>query len=255
MFSELRRVHRVAIAYGMYSIIRQSAQSLAASQPVADGKPVPAGTSLLVPQALNGENLPVENSPQFRKTLEVLREQGAIMVPVNLRLVDASRYDELLLSDVKEELSAYLANRPGLPVKSLTELITFNKERDGTEVEHQPVLKEVSASSLAPEQRKTLWDALIEDFRDTVDTPISTHNLDAMVSDFATNSYFGTAIAGYPGITLPSGTDDDGLPTGAYFFLAPVGQSPRCWPSTMGMSRRPRRQRNLGFNRLADYTP
>lgn len=188
-------------------------------------------TSLLVPGALkgkrigyptmftvNGESLSVEDSPQFHRALEVLREQGAILVPINLRLADASRYEELLLSDVKEQLNAYLANRPGLPVKSLTELIRFNEDRDGTETEHQPVLKEVSASTLTPEARKTLWDALIQDFRDTVDDPISTQNLDAMVSDFATNSYFGAAVAGYPGITLPSGTDDDGLPTGAYFF-------------------------------------
>ncbi|NVZ70165.1 amidase family protein [Pseudomonas costantinii] len=188
-------------------------------------------TRLLVPGALkgkrigypetftkDGESLSVDNSAQFHKTLEVLREQGAILVPVNLRLADASRYDELLLSDVKEELNAYLAKRPGLPVKSLTELIKFNEKRDGTEADHQPVLKEISASTLTPEQRKTLWGELIQDFRSTVDEPINAQNLDAMVSDFDTNSYFGVAAAGYPGIAVPSGTNEEGLPTSAYFF-------------------------------------
>ena len=187
-------------------------------------------TNLLVPGALrgkrigypstftaNGENLPVENSPQFRRVLEVLLEQDAILVPVNLRLADDSRYGEVLLADVKEELSTYLANRRGLPVKSLTELIRFNEDRDGTETDHQPMLNEISESSLTPDQRNTLWGDLIQDFRESVDDPIGTHNLDAMVSDHETNSYFGVAVAGYPGITVPSGTNDHGLPTGAYF--------------------------------------
>lgn len=188
-------------------------------------------TALLVPGALkgkrigypatftaNGESLTVENSVQFGKTLEVLREQGAILVPINVRLADASRYDELLLSDVKEAFNAYLAKRPGLPVKSLAELIAFNQDRDGTESDHQPVLEEVNASHLTPQQRKTLWEALIQDFRSTIDDPIKAQNLDAMVSDFDTNSYFGVAAAGYPGLTVPSGTTEEGLPTGAYFF-------------------------------------
>lgn len=188
-------------------------------------------TRLLVPGALtgkrigypttfsaNGEILPVVNSASFTRTLEVLRDQGAVLVPVDMRLADASRYEELLLSDVKEEMNAYLAKRRGLPVKSLTELIKFNEDRDGTETDHQPMLKEIAASTLTPDQRGPLWDELIEDFRSTVDDPIKAENLDAMVTDFETNAYFGVAAAGYPGITVPSGTNEDGLPTSAYFF-------------------------------------
>lgn len=188
-------------------------------------------THLLVPGALkdkrigypvtfsnDGETLPVENSAQFNRALDVLREQGAVLVPVNLALADASRYDELLLSDVKDELNSYLGKRPGLPVKSVAELIKFNNERDGTEVDHQPILKNVDASTLTLEQRKGLWDECIRNFRSTIDDPINAQNLDAIVSDFETNSYFGVAAAGYPGITVPSGRDEDGLPTSAYFF-------------------------------------
>ena len=188
-------------------------------------------TKLLVPGALDkkrigypatftkdGETLPVENSPQFSKTLEVLRGQGAVLVPVNLRLADASQYDELLLSDVKEELNTYLGARQGLPVKSLTDLVRFNDDRDGAATDHQPTLKRINTSSITPQERRERWDKLIQDFRSTVDDPIKEEKLDAMVSDFDTNSYFGVAIAGYPGITVPSGTNDHGLPTGAYFF-------------------------------------
>ena len=41
-----------------------------------------------------------------------------------------------------------------------------------------------------------------------------------MVSDFETYSYFAVAAAGYPGISVPSGQDDEGVPTSAYFFGA-----------------------------------
>ncbi|MCR4541254.1 amidase family protein [Pseudomonas sp. 18.1.10] len=188
-------------------------------------------TRLLVPGALkgkrigypatftrNGESLPVENSPQFSKTLEVLREQGAVLIPINMRLADASGYEELLFSDVKEEFNAYLAGRQGLQNNSLSKLIEFNDNEDGTGTDHQPVLKQIVASTLTPQERKERWDALIEDFRSTVDDPIKQENLDAIVSDFDTNSYFGAAVAGYPGITVPSGTNEDNLPTAAYFF-------------------------------------
>ncbi|MBI6907261.1 amidase family protein [Pseudomonas palleroniana] len=196
-------------------------------------------TRLLVPGALLGKRigypttfsdgattLPVVNSEQFNQTLEVLRKQGAILVPINMRLADASRYDELLLGDVKEELNGYLAKREGLPVKSLKELIRFNDAREGTQADHQPVLKEIDASTLTPEQRQAAWDELLRDFRGTVDEPIKEHNLDAIVSDFDSNSYFGVAAAGYPGITVPSGATEDGLPGSAYFFGTAGSEAP-----------------------------
>lgn len=168
----------------------------------------------------NGENLPVDNSPQFQKALDVLRAQGAVLVPVNMRLADASRYGELLFADVKSELNDYLGKRGGLPVKSVSELIAFNEKRDGSDTDHQPLLKEIDASTLTSDERKPLWDALIQDFRSTVDELIDGEKLDAVVSDFETNSYFAVAVAGYPGISVPSGKDEHGVPASAYFFGA-----------------------------------
>lgn len=168
----------------------------------------------------NGEEQVVDNSPAFRQTLEVLRAQGATLVPVNMRVADASRYGELLFADVKDELNDYLSKRGGLPVSSVPELIAFNEKRDGSETDHQPTLKEIEASTLTTEERGPLWDALIKAFRDTLDEMIEGENLDAMVSDFETNSYFAVAAAGYPGISVPSGKDDNGVPTSAYFFGA-----------------------------------
>lgn len=188
-------------------------------------------TKLLVPGALKGKRIgypatfsetgeptPTKDSASFRRILAVLREQGAEVVPVEMRLADDSRWVDLLFSDVKNELNTYVGKRPGLPVDSLPDLTLFNIKRDGAEVDHQAVLNEINAQTMTPEQSKPFWDELIRDFRATIDDPIKSEVLDAMVSDFETNDYFGVAAAGYPGIAVPAGKDENGLPTSAYFF-------------------------------------
>ncbi|KAF1030942.1 MAG: Glutamyl-tRNA(Gln) amidotransferase subunit A [Pseudomonas sp.] len=187
-------------------------------------------TAGLVPGALQGKRIgypalfiqdgtevTVENSPQFTRTLELLKTQGAVLVPVTVRIADASRFDDLLLGDVKQELNNYLATRQGLPAKSIAQLIAFNEQRDG-EGDHQPVLKAINDASLSQEERDAQWGTFIEDFRGTVDEAVSEHSLDALVSDYETNSYFAVAAAGYPGISVPSGIDENALPTSAYFY-------------------------------------
>lgn len=49
----------------------------------------------------------------------------------------------------------------------------------------------------------------------TFDKPLSEHRLDAIVSNFRADSYYFAAAAGYPGISVPSGMDDEGMPIGA----------------------------------------
>jgi amidase len=39
-----------------------------------------------------------------------------------------------------------------------------------------------------------------------------------MVAEADGYSQFAAAVAGYPAITVPSGMDDDGLPTSVFFF-------------------------------------
>lgn len=188
-------------------------------------------TALLVPGALKDKRIGypvsfsqgndlelVENSPQFTKTLALLQAQGAILVPVNLRLADASRYGELLFADVKKETNDYLASRQGLPVKSVSELIAFNKQQAGSGPDNQSLLKEIGQSTLSDEAREQAWKPMVEDFRDSVDDLVNKNRLDAMVTDAETGNFFAVAIAGYPGISVPSGMDEDGMPTAAYFY-------------------------------------
>ncbi|WP_300626792.1 amidase family protein [Pseudomonas sp.] len=161
----------------------------------------------------------------YTDALEVLRSQGALLVPVGT-LEDGvaeetySDYNEALFSDVKHQLEEYLAGREGLPVKSLTELIAFNKRHQQPGEPDQHLLELINGLETTQQQRDKLWEAIIPVFQKTIDDPMKEHKLDAMVSNFLSNNYFFSAAAGYPGMSVPSGMDDEGMPTALYVYGA-----------------------------------
>ncbi|WP_248752464.1 amidase family protein [Pseudomonas sp. MWU15-20650] len=162
------------------------------------------------------------DSKHYKDALEVLKSQGAILVPVG-RLDDGvadesfQTYNDALFSEVKQKLEDYLAGREGLPVKSLSELIAFNKRHHKPGEPDQKLLELINSLETTQDQRDQLWETIIPIFQKTIDDPIKAHKLDAMVSNFHSYNYFFSAAAGYPGISVPSGMDDEGMPTALYF--------------------------------------
>ncbi|AZF22937.1 Aspartyl-tRNA(Asn) amidotransferase subunit A [Pseudomonas sp. R3-52-08] len=159
----------------------------------------------------------------YADALEVLKSQGAILVPVGT-LEDGvaeqtyADYNEALFSDVKHQLEEYLAGREGLPVKSLSELIAFNKRHQQPGEPDQNLLELINGLVSTQDQRDELWAAIIPVFQKTIDDPMKKHRLDAMVSNFLSNNYFFSAAAGYSGMSIPSGMDDEGMPTALYLY-------------------------------------
>ncbi|MBA1430408.1 peptide amidase [Pseudomonas fluorescens] len=161
----------------------------------------------------------------YAQALEVLRSQGATLVPVGT-LEDGveegtyADYNEALFSDVKHHMQEYLAGREGLPVKSLSELIaSIKRHQQPGEPDHK-LLELINGLETTQEQRDKLWEAVLPVFQKTIDDPIKEHTLDAMVSNFLSNNYFFSAAAGYPGLSVPSGMDDEGMPTALYLYGA-----------------------------------
>lgn len=158
----------------------------------------------------------------FEDAIQLLASKGAVMVPIGALDADVSKqtydqYNDALLAGVKPRLEAYLATREGLPVKSLSELIAFN-ERDRRPGEpDQDLLSFIDSLQVTDEQREALWASVLPTFRDTLDTPLNEHKLDAIVSNFHSHNYYGAAAAGYPGLSVPSGMDEEGMPTALYF--------------------------------------
>ena len=159
----------------------------------------------------------------YQEALEVLKSQGAILVPVG-RLDEGVpeetyvEYNEALFADVKQKLEEYLAGREGLPVKSISELIAFNNRNQQSGEPDQNVLEMINNLETTAEKRDELWAAILPIFQKTIDDPMKEHKLDTMVSNFLSHNYFFSAAAGYPGISVPSGMDDEGMPTALYFY-------------------------------------
>lgn len=165
----------------------------------------------------------------FADALTLLQAKGATLVPVGKLAEGVSddtydSYSLALYADVKQKLEAYLAGREGLPVKSLSELVEFNERNTGPGVPDQGLLTMIKDLDVSDHVREGLWAAISPIFKDTVNKPLTEHKLDAIVSNFLSGSYYFAAAAGYPGISVPSGMDDDGMPTALHFYGASLNE-------------------------------
>lgn len=174
------------------------------------------------PVAYVGTNgMPLTPGVEFLAAMDTLQKQGATIVPVTVRLPDIDGYIPGLMGGMKHELPEYFASRPDLPIQSLQALIDFNKTDPGKEDHGQAMLEAINDLDMTHDQASASLAAISEKFKDAIDEKLQEHNLDAMVADADGYSQFAAAVAGYPAITLPSGMDDDGLPTSVFFFGKP----------------------------------
>ncbi len=213
----------------------------------SDGGAFADYTQFLDAEGLEGARLGVWHAtPQglpatlalFDAALERLRELGAVLVdPVGFERFTAGDQGLVLQYEFKADLNAYLADLgPSAPVRSLADIIAFNERNADREMpffgQELMVASEARGPLTDPEYLSAL-EALQRGNRDAIDSVIAEHDLDAIVAPsgliawhtdhimgdrFEGGSSWGTsAIAGYPGITVPMGYVS-GLPTGLSFF-------------------------------------
>jgi len=190
--------------------------------------------------------------PILANAIAAMKKEGAEVVdPVEIpTLGQAGRSEyEVLLYEFKADLEAYLAARPGAAIRTVEDLIAFNKANADREMPFfgQEVLEE--AAKKGPLTDKAYRAALARDLELTrakgLDAVLAKHKLDALVvltggpshltdlvngdSDTGGSSSL-AAISGYPSITLPAGWVR-GLPIGVSF----IG---RAWsePALIGMA-------------------
>ncbi|RMO97955.1 Amidase protein [Pseudomonas syringae pv. philadelphi] len=160
----------------------------------------------------------MDEDPAFLKLKGIFLAAGAILIPVDIPRVQ--RYSEwhLLRDDFKRELEAYLQTRPGLDIRTLEDVIAFNVNYPGTENYSQENLIESSSAVLNQAGYFAEATELQRYHRQLIDGLLQRHSLDMLI-DWSENSLgFAGAIAGYPGISLPVGRDEQGLPRGLYFL-------------------------------------
>jgi len=174
----------------------------------------------------------------MNRTVEWLRTNGAVIVDVEMpkgeNYEDASF--EVMLYEFKDGLNRYFAGLgESAPVKSLTELINFNKS-DTVELKYfdQKILERADkkADLESAEYKKMLSRMNRATREEGIDKVMNSEKLDALMAPtgspawktdlilgdhFVGGSSSLAAISGYPAITVPMGFVDE-LPVGVTFF-------------------------------------
>jgi amidase len=156
-----------------------------------------------------------------------------------VELPHAGKYDaeelEVLEYEFKADLDAYLAGRPGLPVKTLADLIAFNDKNADAEMPYfgQELFLDCEKKGPLTEPRYEEARAKARKLsREGIDRALTSSHLDALLAlsggpawtiDLVNGDhYLGSsttpaAVAGYPSITVPAGSVA-GLPIGVSFI-------------------------------------
>jgi len=174
----------------------------------------------------------------MNRAVNYLKSQGAEIVEIGEiydRKVDKFSF-EIMLYEYKDGLNKYFQTLgPKAPVKSVEELIAFNRA-DSLELKYfnQSYLEmaQKKGDISSPEYKKALAQMLKGAREEGIDRVMNEHDLDAIVTpagapawktdltngdSFQVGSSSAAAQAGYPNITVPMGFIDD-LPVGISFF-------------------------------------
>ena len=203
-------------------------------------------TTHLKPDALKGARIGVlrkamgyqpDVDAAFERAVSALKAAGATVVDADIPTAGQWNDAELevLLYELKADLNAYLTSS-GAPVKSLAEVIAFNKQNASTEMRYFAQELFEQAEAKGPLTDKAYLDARDKARRlagpEGIDAALQKDTLDALIAPsmspawptdpingdhFTGAGYGAAAVARYPSITVPSG-DSHGLPLGITFM-------------------------------------
>jgi len=238
-----RSVRDAAILLGALTGVDPRDTATAGSQ----GKAATDYTKFLDPNGLRGARIGVarkyfgSNDAQdelMNSLIDAMKRQGAdIIDPADLPT--HGKFDDtefqVLLYELKADLNAYLAARPGAPA-SLKDVIDFNDRNRDKEMPYFGQDIFIKAEAKGPLTSKEYIDALEANHRlsreEGIDKVMDQFHLDAIMAptagpawltDFANGDHAvggssnAAAVAGYPDITVPAGFVF-GLPVGISFF-------------------------------------
>ncbi len=177
----------------------------------------------------------------MENVVSVLERKGATVVkdvnPSGEQNIGRAGYD-VLLYEFKDGVNKYLSTRTDLKVKSVADIIQFNKDNADREMPYfkQEILEAAEAKGdLTEKEYQDALKSVLEVSRKGIEDALSKDNLDAIIGvtggpawpiDVINGDHFGTgssspaARSGYPNITVPAGFVH-GLPVGISVFAGP----------------------------------
>lgn len=216
----------------------------------ANGKPVDF-TQSLDPNGLRGARIGVLRGGSFtgynegtdaiyENALRALRDAGAVLIdPVEIPTAGGFGNDPaeliVLVHEFKRDLNAYLATRSGVPVKTMADVIAFNKAHADAEMpffDQEWMILAESDSFPEDVYQKALARGRKQAGVNGIDAALQAHQLDALVApsdmpagliDLVNGGFHPgdstslAAKAGYPIVTVPAGLWH-GLPIGLSFI-------------------------------------
>ena len=213
----------------------------------SEGKYYTDYTQFLNPEGLNGKRIGWYKRPTGRhfkvdtlmhQAVKKIKELGAEVIEIeSITTPDVGRNSfQIMLYEYKDGLNTYFASLgPNAPIKSIEELIDFNK-KDSIELryynQHYLEMAQDKGDLNDPEYQEALSNMLKGAREEGIDRVMDEHQLDAIIAptgspawktdwtngdSFHLGSSSPAARAGYPNITVPMG-DVNGLPVGISFF-------------------------------------
>ncbi|KAJ9550610.1 hypothetical protein OSB04_014655 [Centaurea solstitialis] len=195
-------------------------------------------TQFLKPDGIKGKRIGVVRNPFFvfakgsnlprifQSHLQTLRQQGAILID-NLEIAGldtifnatASGEAVATIAEFKIAINGYLEALVTSPVRSLTEIIAFNKKFPDLEKLAnfgQDIFLAAEATNGIGDLEKAAIANMARLTRDGFEKMMAENHLDAVVTPGPNISPV-LAIGGFPGISVPAAYDNKGVPVGICF--------------------------------------
>jgi amidase len=163
------------------------------------------------------------SNPIYQQTIDKLKSQGVEIVEIEPQNVNFNGFVTFLNADMKVDLPKYLKSHSSVydSFKTVDDIVAFNKQQASQRIPYgQALFEGIVAETISASEFETLKMRFLNETISFFETPMKTHNLDAIVSINNYNSGH-AAMAKYPCLGIPMGYSEAGEPIGITFIARP----------------------------------
>lgn len=163
------------------------------------------------------------SNPIYQKTIDKLKSQGVEIIEIEPQNVNFNGFVTFLNADMKVDLPKYLKSHSSVydSFKTVDDIVAFNNQQASQRIPYgQALFEGIVAETISASDFETLKMRFFNESISFFETPMKTHNLDAIVSINNYNSGH-AAMAKYPCLGIPMGYSEAGEPIGITFIARP----------------------------------